>query len=272
MLHCNNRALFIIHPVKGVWVVFHLWLLGIALPWTVMYNFLLKHLFSIFLDTCTPRSRLTGSLPPTFDQYLKLSCPRDRFVPHMSTVSCSLSNSSPTNNDFSWHTRGVGCVCLAKDCIDRAREGLPWTPCVLDEPKSPFGPLALIFSPLLVPPAFLQSISVFSPPSAPFICMWAHAQLVQARYPHELVNVLCKQRKGHGRPYNRVAKSELSKQDPSVTGVHPPLENNERQYNTSQLIKTASGFYPRDCFSSPYLEFSFLRGPRVIKRFPSSDC
>ena len=44
-----------------------------------------------------------------------------------------------------------------------------------------------------------------------------------------------------------------------------PLENNERQYNTSQHIRTASRFYPRDCFSSSYLEFSFLQGPRVIK-------
>ena len=118
--------------------------------------------------------------------------------------------------------RGVGCIRFAKDCIVRARKGWPWTARVLDEPKSPFGLPAFVVSPLLVPPTFPQSVSVFFPHSAPFICMWAHAQLLQARWPHELVNVLWEQRRGHGRPYSREAEPELSKQDPSVTGVHPP--------------------------------------------------
>lgn len=225
MLHCNNRPRFVYHSsTQGRLGCFPSLPIGNSASMNSRVQPPVETLVSNSLDTCTPRSGLTWSLSPTFDRYLKLSLSMWQIC--SSHANCLLSFSIkllPRQQRLLLaQACGVGCIRFAKDCIVRARKGPLWTSRVLDEPKSPFGLPAFVVSPLLVPPTFPQSVSVFFPHSAPFICMWAHAQLLQARWPHELVNVLWEQRRDHGRPYSREAEPELSKQDPSVTGVHPP--------------------------------------------------
>ena len=119
-----------------------------------------------------------------------------------------------------------------------------------------FSLLSWLLQPFLNPSWFSPLTVLFS-----YTCELTLSSFKPATPMDLLMFSVSREKAMEGLTTGRLSLNSVNKILQSLGSILPP-KNNERRYNTSQLMKTANRFYPRDCFSSSYLEFSFLQGPR----------